>query len=322
MSDPVPSASSFTLGPSVGEPSMNRPLPSAAPDRTLSDPIDETPLSSVRDPAMLPSNEDDSTPLGHDREHFQEAVSTEAAADFSEMIPTGVPYPAATGPILINPTSLIRSRSSAHADDAPLHSGQQSTRDLPSEDVLPGLQPAKVASSDGSVTLAPSTKGKFSFFARRKAKDEAAKKSKQKEAEASAIPAVGFTKLFRFATRFEIFMNIVGLLLAFASGAAQPLMTLIFGRLTSDFTAYGTQLQIILQNGETPEALAALQAAQADLKVQSGNNALYLLAIGVGIFVTTYAYMFIWNWTGEVISKRVREEYLRAVLRQEVSGLL
>lgn len=37
------------------------------------------------------------------------------------------------------------------------------------------------------------------------------------------------------------------------------------------------------------------------------------------MFLCTYAYMFIWQWTGEHNSKRVREQYLQAVLRQEVS---
>jgi ATP-binding cassette subfamily B (MDR/TAP) protein 1 len=42
------------------------------------------------------------------------------------------------------------------------------------------------------------------------------------------------------------------------------------------------------------------------------------MAIGIGMFITTWAYMFIWNWTGEVNAKRVRERYLHATLRQEV----
>lgn len=29
--------------------------------------------------------------------------------------------------------------------------------------------------------------------------------------------------------------------------------------------------------------------------------------------------MFIWNYTGELNSKRLREQYLRAVLRQEIA---
>ncbi len=37
------------------------------------------------------------------------------------------------------------------------------------------------------------------------------------------------------------------------------------------------------------------------------------------MFVVTYAYMYIWVYTGEVISKRIRERYLKAVMRQDIA---
>ena len=37
------------------------------------------------------------------------------------------------------------------------------------------------------------------------------------------------------------------------------------------------------------------------------------------MFVVTYAYMNIWMYTGEVISKRIRERYLQAALRQDMA---
>lgn len=40
---------------------------------------------------------------------------------------------------------------------------------------------------------------------------------------------------------------------------------------------------------------------------------------GIGIFVCTYAFMYIWVVTGEVNAKRVRERYLEATLRQDVA---
>lgn len=42
------------------------------------------------------------------------------------------------------------------------------------------------------------------------------------------------------------------------------------------------------------------------------------LMSGVGMFVCTYLYMYIWVYTGEVNAKRVRERYLKAVLRQDI----
>ena len=37
------------------------------------------------------------------------------------------------------------------------------------------------------------------------------------------------------------------------------------------------------------------------------------------MFVCTYTYMYIWVYTGEVNAKRVRERYLKAVLRQDIA---
>lgn len=37
------------------------------------------------------------------------------------------------------------------------------------------------------------------------------------------------------------------------------------------------------------------------------------------MFLATYAYMYIWVYTGEVNARRVRERYLQAVLRQDVA---
>lgn len=37
------------------------------------------------------------------------------------------------------------------------------------------------------------------------------------------------------------------------------------------------------------------------------------------MFATTYAYMLIWSYTSEVNSKRIRERYLKAVLRQDIA---
>jgi len=37
------------------------------------------------------------------------------------------------------------------------------------------------------------------------------------------------------------------------------------------------------------------------------------------MFVCTFAFMYIWVYTGEVNAKRIREKYLRAVLRQDIA---
>ena len=37
------------------------------------------------------------------------------------------------------------------------------------------------------------------------------------------------------------------------------------------------------------------------------------------MFVCTYVYMYVWVYTGEVNAKRIRENYLKAILRQDIT---
>lgn len=149
-----------------------------------------------------------------------------------------------------------------------------------------------------------------------KAPDEEQGKKEKVEAAVKPVP---LWRMFRFATRNELILNAIGVVLAIAVGAAQPLMTLIFGRLTVSFTDFGSIADSIRRTGLTPELAAWLDEAQRKLKKDAGLNAVWLVVIGLGIFVCTYTYMLIWNYTCERQGKRVRRAYLAAVLRQEVA---
>ncbi|KAG8955981.1 GTPase-activating protein [Tulasnella sp. 424] len=128
------------------------------------------------------------------------------------------------------------------------------------------------------------------------------------------IVPVGFTELFRYSTKFELFLDAIGLVCAAASGAAQPLMSLLFGNLTTSFVNFAIAIQRV-----GPGAEDALRAAQDDFRHTAALDAVWLVCLGIGMFLVTYAYMWIWTYTGEVNSKRIRERYLRAVLRQDIA---
>ncbi|KAG8874984.1 GTPase-activating protein [Tulasnella sp. 331] len=119
------------------------------------------------------------------------------------------------------------------------------------------------------------------------------------------LPPVGFFQLFRYATKFEIIINCIGL----------PLLSLLFGNLTTSFVNFA----IALENARSSGDFAALEAAQKNFRSVAAKDAGYLALIGLGMFVVTYVYMNIWVYTGEVISKRVRERYLQAVMRQDIA---
>ncbi|KAK0459997.1 ste6-like protein [Desarmillaria tabescens] len=131
------------------------------------------------------------------------------------------------------------------------------------------------------------------------------------------IVPVSFIDLFRYATFHEKALNILGVFAAAAAGTAQPLMTLLFGRLVQDFTDFATTLYLIEAGDE--DAAARFNSVAASFRAAAAANASYLVYIGIGMFACTYVYMLTWVYTAEAIAKRIREHYLEATLRQDIA---
>ncbi|KAL5632549.1 hypothetical protein ACGC1H_005482 [Rhizoctonia solani] len=87
-------------------------------------------------------------------------------------------------------------------------------------------------------------------------------------------------------------------------------MSLLFGRLTQGFVSF----TFAIRNGGI-----GLEEARRSFEDSAAKNALYLVFIGIGMFICTFVYMYFWIYTGEVNSKRIRERYLQAVLRQDIA---
>ncbi|KAG8904330.1 GTPase-activating protein, partial [Tulasnella sp. 417] len=125
------------------------------------------------------------------------------------------------------------------------------------------------------------------------------------------VVPVSLSDLFRYSTKFELFLDFIGLICAAAAGASQPLMTILFGNLTQSFVSFAAALRANDAEG--------LEAAKTHFRHVAAKDALWLTLMGIGIYAVTHAFMFIWTYTGEVNSKRIREHYLRAVLRQDIA---
>ncbi|PPQ92430.1 hypothetical protein CVT25_008651 [Psilocybe cyanescens] len=131
------------------------------------------------------------------------------------------------------------------------------------------------------------------------------------------VPNISFTDLFRYSTKFELFIDLIGIIAAIAAGAAQPLMSLLFGNLTQDFVNFSQTLAAAQQG--VVGAAEAIPEAAAEFRRSAGLSATYLVCIGIGMIICTFAYMYIWVYTGEVNAKRIRERFLKAVLRQDIA---
>ncbi|KAN0063605.1 hypothetical protein ACQY0O_004053 [Thecaphora frezii] len=136
-----------------------------------------------------------------------------------------------------------------------------------------------------------------------------AKKGGKGSAQSAAAKKVGFKELFRYATRWDLFFNFCGIIAAAVAGAAQPLMTIVFGNLTTAFLEFSNALA----------GKGSLEEAQRHLDHEVLHGVLFLIYIGIAMFAATYIYMATWVYSGEVITRRIREKYLEAILRQDIA---
>lgn len=115
--------------------------------------------------------------------------------------------------------------------------------------------------------------------------------------------------LYNFGTLAERTLNVIALVAAVGAGACLPLMVFVFGDLITSFVAYTTAVNTGIG---TDGARSALTADVRD-------GCLYLVYIAIAMFFLTYFYMGVWTYNGEKISRRIREQYFRAVMRQNIA---
>lgn len=113
-------------------------------------------------------------------------------------------------------------------------------------------------------------------------------------------PITYFT-LFRYATSYDVFLFIFSYFASIVSGAALPLFTLVMGGLTNDFAKF-------LSTGQNPD----------EFQNAVNHNTLYFLYLLIAITTVSSIETFISVDRGEVVTARIREHYIQAILRQNV----
>lgn len=118
------------------------------------------------------------------------------------------------------------------------------------------------------------------------------------------IPQVKVTymTLLRYASRNDIYIMCAAAAAAIIGGALLPLMTVIFGGLTTTFTDY-------FDGGVT----------ESHFNSELSTFTLYFLYLAIGEFVFIYISTAGWLYTGEHIAGKIREEFLAAILRQNIA---
>ena len=112
---------------------------------------------------------------------------------------------------------------------------------------------------------------------------------------------VGIATLYRYASRNDLLLMAAGAVCAIASGAALPLMTVIFGNLQGTFQDYFEH-----------------KVTYDDFVHELTHLVLYFVYLGVGEFIVTYIATVIFIYTGEHISGKIREHYLESCMKQNI----
>lgn len=113
---------------------------------------------------------------------------------------------------------------------------------------------------------------------------------------------IGLFSLLRYANRTEVCIMLLSLLGAVVSGAVLPLMTLVYGNFAQSFTSFAVD-----------------DAARKSFQDRINTLALYFVYLGIASLVAVYVSTLGFSYTGEKITQRIREQYLRAIFRQNIA---
>ncbi|KAG0371367.1 Multidrug resistance protein 1 [Gamsiella multidivaricata] len=110
------------------------------------------------------------------------------------------------------------------------------------------------------------------------------------------VEAVGYWQLYRFASKADWVYVALGCICSIGLGVGQPLVALLFGNIVSDLT-----------DGNEGKGAAIVR----DVKL--------FTYVGIAMFVAGYGQQCFWTLSAEHQSKRIRQKYFHAILRQDMA---
>ncbi|KAF2731980.1 P-loop containing nucleoside triphosphate hydrolase protein [Polyplosphaeria fusca] len=113
---------------------------------------------------------------------------------------------------------------------------------------------------------------------------------------------VGYFSLYRYADKKDAIIMLVAFVASVVAGAVLPLMTLVYGNFAGSFTSFAVD-----------------STARDHFEHQINTFTLYFVYLGIVSLVTVYISVVCFSYTGERITQRIRELYLRAIFRQNIA---
>lgn len=120
--------------------------------------------------------------------------------------------------------------------------------------------------------------------------------------------AVGPFKIFRYASRLDIFYMVFGFLGAVGNGLCQPLMLIVFGEMTDSIVCFNSSIQ----NTTECEKFKPLPE-------QMTVFSLYYVGIGAGVLLCGYIQVSFWVLAAARQTRKMRKMFFQSVLSQEIS---
>ena len=151
-------------------------------------------------------------------------------------------------------------------------------------------------------------------------KDDA-KKDKDKKTEKAE--SVGLIELFKFADKLDVFLIILGIVMAIICGCIFSAMFIMFGDVTDVLAQYNGATGANSGNEAFLEGMNnfAIQVHFCLKRMNYFINSTYfqISLVGFGILVTHYIFVAAFNYSAERQVRRIRNEFLAAVLRQDIA---
>ncbi|XP_048528057.1 ABC transporter B family member 11-like [Triticum urartu] len=119
----------------------------------------------------------------------------------------------------------------------------------------------------------------------------------RREAPAARVPLY---RLFAFADRTDVALMAVGTVAAVANGMARPVMTHIFGDVVNAFSSAGF-------------------SPDSDVLHRVSKIIINFVYLGIGAGLVSALQVSCWTITGERQAARIRAQYLKAILRQNIA---
>ncbi|ETW02442.1 hypothetical protein H310_05955 [Aphanomyces invadans] len=118
-------------------------------------------------------------------------------------------------------------------------------------------------------------------------------------------------QLFQYADSTDLWLMGLGSIAAAGAGFSQPLQVLLFGEIMNSFNPPPP-------NSTALPTLADLETMQSSLSTGINEVAVKFIWIGLGVLVCGFGQVACWTITASRQSKRIKEHYIRAILRQEI----